>query len=119
MNPGNFKPKLDAEPEDDGIKLESHSPSLPCNATMEPSFNQIMPPQSVSQSQQLEPILESNQLQYNDVGESSNGKVIYGNLGINTSNPDEALTVVGNIKLTGNIYQPSDSRIKENIEPVS
>lgn len=40
-------------------------------------------------------------------------------MGINTNNPDEALTVVGNIKLTGNVMQPSDVRIKENIEPVN
>lgn len=42
----------------------------------------------------------------------------YGNVGINTANPDEALTVLGNLKLTGSIFQPSDVRIKENIEPV-
>lgn len=42
----------------------------------------------------------------------------FGNVGINTGNPDEALTVIGNIKLTGNVLQPSDVRVKENIEPV-
>ncbi|CAF0786851.1 unnamed protein product [Brachionus calyciflorus] len=42
----------------------------------------------------------------------------YGNVGINTPNPDEALTVIGNIKLTGNILQPSDVRVKENIEQI-
>ena len=43
---------------------------------------------------------------------------IFGKMGINTSQPEEALSVVGNVKVTGNILQPSDVRIKENIEPV-
>lgn len=42
----------------------------------------------------------------------------FGRVGINTGQPTEALSVVGNIKLTGAILQPSDVRIKENIEPV-
>lgn len=44
--------------------------------------------------------------------------IFQGNVGINTSNPDQALTVVGNVKLTGVMLQPSDIRVKENIEPV-
>ena len=43
----------------------------------------------------------------------------FGNFGINTSNPDEALTVVGNVKVLGNILQPSDYRVKENFKPVN
>lgn len=42
----------------------------------------------------------------------------YGKVGINTDKPDEALTIVGNAKLTGVMLQPSDIRVKENIEPV-
>ena len=50
---------------------------------------------------------------------SSNNLSHFGNFGINTSNPDEALTVVGNVKVLGNILQPSDYRVKENFRPVS
>jgi hypothetical protein len=42
-----------------------------------------------------------------------------GNVGINTCQPDEALTVIGNVKLTGHILHPSDLRVKQNIQPVS
>lgn len=41
-----------------------------------------------------------------------------GKVGINVSTPSEALTVEGNIQLTGNILKPSDKRIKKNIQPV-
>jgi len=41
-----------------------------------------------------------------------------GRVGINTDRPDEALTVHGNLKLTGHIMQPSDQRVKKNIEEV-
>jgi len=47
---------------------------------------------------------------------NENNTIIFGKLGINEKYPDEALTVVGNLKLTGNIYQPSDARIKQNIK---
>uniref|UniRef100_A0A1I8IQ58 NDT80 domain-containing protein n=1 Tax=Macrostomum lignano TaxID=282301 RepID=A0A1I8IQ58_9PLAT len=41
------------------------------------------------------------------------GVVYYsGNVGINTPNPAEALTVEGNLQLRGNLLQPSDARIK-------
>lgn len=40
-------------------------------------------------------------------------------MGINTDMPDEALTVHGNIKVMGHIVQPSDQRVKQNIEEVS
>ncbi len=40
-------------------------------------------------------------------------------MGINTDRPDEALTVHGNIKITGHITQPSDKRAKCDIEKVS
>ncbi|XP_064634266.1 myelin regulatory factor-like protein isoform X2 [Lineus longissimus] len=46
-----------------------------------------------------------------------NGDVVYrmGRVGINTDNPEEALAVHGNIKMTGHLVQPSDIRAKENI----
>lgn len=40
-------------------------------------------------------------------------------VGINTSEPNEALTVQGNVFVTGNIYQPSDRRLKTNFKRVS
>lgn len=42
-----------------------------------------------------------------------------GRVGINTDHPEEALTVHGNIKLTGHILQPSDIRAKEDLKEVS
>lgn len=48
-----------------------------------------------------------------------NSTTFFGNVGINTPIPDQALTVVGNVKLTGVLLQPSDIRVKENIEPVN
>jgi hypothetical protein len=38
-----------------------------------------------------------------------------GRVGVNTDRPDEALTVHGNIKLTGHLTQPSDKRAKKDI----
>jgi hypothetical protein len=42
----------------------------------------------------------------------------YGKVGINTSDPKEALHVQGNILVTGTVYKPSDMRIKSQIEKV-
>lgn len=39
-----------------------------------------------------------------------------GRVGINTDRPEESLVVHGNIKLTGHIVQPSDTRVKKSIE---
>ncbi|XP_018558329.1 myelin regulatory factor-like protein [Lates calcarifer] len=44
--------------------------------------------------------------------------VCQGRVGINTDSPDEALVVCGNAKVMGTIMQPSDCRIKENIQEV-
>ena len=38
-----------------------------------------------------------------------------GNVGINTDQSSEALTIHGNIQLTGAVLQPSDLRLKEVI----
>ena len=45
--------------------------------------------------------------------------LIQGRVGINTDRPDEALTVHGNIKLTGHVVQPSDKRAKCDIQEVN
>ncbi|XP_024912962.1 myelin regulatory factor-like protein [Cynoglossus semilaevis] len=44
--------------------------------------------------------------------------VCHGRVGINTDSPDEALVVCGNAKVMGNIMQPSDCRVKQNIQEV-
>ncbi|KAI1309357.1 Myelin regulatory factor-like protein [Halotydeus destructor] len=41
-----------------------------------------------------------------------------GRVGINTEKPDESLVIYGNIKVTGQIIQPSDERAKTNITDV-
>lgn len=38
-----------------------------------------------------------------------------GRVGINTDRPDESLVVHGNLKISGHIVQPSDSRAKQEI----
>lgn len=38
-----------------------------------------------------------------------------GRVGVNTEHPEEALTVHGNMRLTGHLLQPSDLRAKENL----
>jgi len=44
--------------------------------------------------------------------------VYNGKVGINTNAPAESLTVNGNIMMTGNLFKPSDVRIKSNVESV-
>ncbi|KAL3841766.1 hypothetical protein ACJMK2_019868 [Sinanodonta woodiana] len=39
-----------------------------------------------------------------------------GKVGVNTDHPDEAMTVHGNLKVTGQLYHPSDIRIKEDLK---
>ena len=41
-----------------------------------------------------------------------------GRVGVNTDHPDEALTVHGNVKLTGHVLQTSDMRVKEDFKEV-
>ncbi|XP_033753380.1 myelin regulatory factor-like isoform X2 [Pecten maximus] len=50
--------------------------------------------------------------------QTPNGVYHEGRVGINTDHLDEALTVNGNIKLTGRILQPSDLRAKEELKEV-
>lgn len=62
-----------------------------------------------------------------DKGEDANGwkkidrDIIYynGRVGINTKIPVEALTIHGNALVTGQLYKPSDRRIKSNINSVN
>jgi hypothetical protein len=39
-----------------------------------------------------------------------------GNVGINTKTPNEALCVNGNVTMTGALVQPSDRRVKTNLQ---
>ena len=41
-----------------------------------------------------------------------------GRVGINTDRPEEALSIHGNLKVTGRLVHPSDIRVKESIEEV-
>ena len=41
-----------------------------------------------------------------------------GRVGVNTDHPEEALTVHGNMRLTGHLLQPSDKRVKDDIKEV-
>ncbi|KAG7458344.1 myelin regulatory factor [Solea senegalensis] len=51
-------------------------------------------------------------------GATQDSLVCQGRVGINTDSPDEALVVCGNAKVMGTIMQPSDCRVKENIQEV-
>ncbi|XP_038612560.1 myelin regulatory factor-like protein [Tachyglossus aculeatus] len=51
-------------------------------------------------------------------GHSPESLVCHGRVGINTEAPDEALVVLGNVKVSGAVLYPSDSRAKENIQEV-
>ena len=42
-----------------------------------------------------------------------------GNVGVNTENPDEALTVHGDVRCTGHVLAPSDVRAKQQIVEVT
>lgn len=41
-----------------------------------------------------------------------------GRVGVNTDHPDEAVTVHGNVKLTGHVLQTSDMRVKEDFQEI-
>lgn len=45
--------------------------------------------------------------------------LLQGRVGINTDKPEEALSVNGNIRVTGRIEHPSDMRIKTHIHQVT
>ncbi|KAK3102622.1 hypothetical protein FSP39_012737 [Pinctada imbricata] len=52
-------------------------------------------------------------------GQTGDSVFHVGRVGINTDHPEEALTVHGNMSLTGRMYQPSDIRAKENLKEVN
>ncbi|XP_068760591.1 myelin regulatory factor-like [Montipora capricornis] len=51
-------------------------------------------------------------------GQTTDSVFRMGRVGVNTDKPEEALSVHGNLKLTGRLVHPSDIRIKESIEEV-
>ena len=51
-------------------------------------------------------------------GGGSKAIVHMGNVGINTKSPHEALSVHGNVQVTGSVLQPSDGRLKNNFRPL-
>ncbi|CAH3183657.1 unnamed protein product, partial [Porites evermanni] len=51
-------------------------------------------------------------------GQTTDSVFRMGRVGINTDKPEEALSVHGNLKVTGRLVHPSDSRVKESIEEV-
>lgn len=52
-------------------------------------------------------------------GTTQNSIFHQGKIGINHDHPDESLVINGNIKLIGHIIQPSDLRIKNNIQEMN
>ncbi|KAG1706614.1 Myelin regulatory factor [Nymphon striatum] len=51
-------------------------------------------------------------------GQTSESIYHAGRVGVNTDQPDEALVIHGNLKITGHLVQPSDYRAKENIQEI-
>jgi hypothetical protein len=51
-------------------------------------------------------------------GKTSESVYHTGRVGVNTDSPDEALTVHGNVKLTGHVISPSDVRAKKDIREI-
>jgi hypothetical protein len=122
VNPGQFKVNL---PEVKKRSKSNISGSINLsNNTVSTTFNTATTPTSTD-SIILKPnsIIENSQIQIEQNIKShlindNNKTTINGRLGINTSDPEEALHVHGNVRLTGNLLQPSDIRVKENIQPV-
>lgn len=99
MNPGQFRPR------DDSIGEMSQT-----EADLDQLSHLKIAPLGLNQHLSLtEPHSNNN---------NNNTTVFHGKVGINTPSPEEALSVVGNVKLTGVMLQPSDVRVKENIKPV-
>jgi hypothetical protein len=102
VNPRQFKLEMISE----SVALEQP----PTAADADEIELKLTPPNEIN-------VVANTSGQMND-NRSSDVIEIRGKLGINTSQPDEALTVVGNLKLSGLLLQPSDMRIKENIQQV-
>lgn len=52
-------------------------------------------------------------------GVTQNSIYHQGRIGINIDHPDESLVINGNLKLSGHIIQPSDRRVKNNIQEIN
>lgn len=91
---------------------ETHSPETQLNVISNVSSNVSSTTNSEDGASPLQMETEPN---WQQSGES----VYYiGKVGINTSDPTEALTVHGNALITGDLYKPSDRRIKSEITSV-
>lgn len=63
-------------------------------------------------------MFESETPQVWQKGSTNDTVVHHGRVGINTDNPEDALVVHGNLRVTGRLVQPSDLRAKETIREV-
>lgn len=99
VNPGQFRPREDSIGEQSQIEADQLD-----------QLSQL----------KIDPLMDMNMTPSSSTSpsESIPTTIFRGKVGINTSAPEEALSVVGNVKLTGVVLQPSDIRVKENIEPV-
>jgi hypothetical protein len=68
----------------------------------------------------------SNPGQFDNEGDATwlkgtNSDIVFyqGKVGINTEAPEEALSVIGNVQITGQILQPSDARLKTDIKQIN
>jgi hypothetical protein len=105
VNPGQFKQEQPNESDNDLLIASPIYPSSSASSTS-------------GQSSQHMASITPTTTEASTPNPSTTNHTFFGNVGINTSQPDEALTIIGNVKLTGNILHPSDLRVKENIQPV-
>jgi hypothetical protein len=75
---------------------------------------QLSPPQLHDSN-----VLHSQNIEQNGWIQNGDATYYYGRVGVNTNTPQEALTVNGNIMVTGNLLKPSDMRLKDNFAAVS
>ena len=91
-------------------KTSSDSSSSPDEQFPPTIYSSLVPPLQTSNNSQTWEALTN----------LAGDRALYTNkrVGINNDNPKEALSVGGNIELTGEIYRPSDQRIKRSITPL-
>lgn len=97
-----YSPTQNAYPAPYGSAPPTHYQSTPVLPTSDPTYSSHNPPPPATWRS------GPNDVSYH-----------FGRVGINTSIPPEALTVQGNILLTGDLLKPSDRRIKRNLRSVS
>ncbi|KYQ88188.1 NDT80/PhoG-like protein [Tieghemostelium lacteum] len=92
------------------------STTMTSNIFNTPIQDQIM--QQQQQQPQQQPQQPTEQLWIRNPFSSNGQDIIYtnGKVGINTTNPSQELTVNGNMLVTGELFKPSDRRIKRNIK---